>query len=211
MAQEFVNILHDPEAIMEQAQQATNPASFLPGKGSKHWPSMKKQKAKSPEIVIEEQEEIAHEEQEEIVHEEQEEIVNEPGTNEVNAETEIHPGNANGPAKRKRGRPAGGAKKKARTRKPKGAAPDIDDDAMVANIVLVAKVIEYCRVQCRANPDLGPVPPSLGNLSRYMVKNPPVLISATPAIRKCQGCKGPITTEDKKHPNNLLFQKKWYF
>ena len=42
MAQEFVNILHDPEAIMEQVQQATNPASFLPGKGLKHWPSTKK-------------------------------------------------------------------------------------------------------------------------------------------------------------------------
>ena len=38
MAEEFVNILDDEEAIRLEAEEATNPAAFIPGKKSRHKP-----------------------------------------------------------------------------------------------------------------------------------------------------------------------------
>ena len=38
MAEEFVNILDDEEAIRLEAEEATNPATFIPGKKSRHKP-----------------------------------------------------------------------------------------------------------------------------------------------------------------------------
>ena len=39
MAEQFVNILHDEEAIRLEAEEATNSGAFIPGKKSRHKPS----------------------------------------------------------------------------------------------------------------------------------------------------------------------------
>ena len=38
MAEKFVNILDDEVAIRLEAEEATNPAAFIPGKKSRHKP-----------------------------------------------------------------------------------------------------------------------------------------------------------------------------
>ena len=40
------------------------------------------------------------------------------------------------------------------------------------------------------------------------VDNPPQIIMATQMIRKCKGCKGNITQEDKEYPHNMVFRRR---
>ena len=77
----------------------------------------------------------------------------------------------------------------------------------VANIALVAEVIEDTRSMQLAHPELGPPSPSPGNLSRYFCKNAPVIVPSTVQIHRCQSCKQDISSEDKKHPNNMIFRR----
>ena len=124
MAEEFVNILHDEEAIRLEAEEATNPAAFIPGKKSRHKP---------PKRLKYEVEESKDKEVEE--DEDETELGNKK-------RKKVQPKKA--PAKKVPAEKSA-PKKRQKAISKKGAAPCIDDDAMVANIALVAEVIEDTR------------------------------------------------------------------
>ena len=40
-----------------------------------------------------------------------------------------------------------------------------------------------------------------------IIKNPPLIILASPFIHKCKGCRGAITPEDKEYPHDMVFHR----
>ena len=40
-----------------------------------------------------------------------------------------------------------------------------------------------------------------------IIKNPPLIILASPFIHKCKGCRGAITPEDKEYPHDMVFRR----
>ena len=86
--------------------------------------------------------------------------------------------------------------------------PNIDDNgAMVANIVLGAEVIEDAWRMHISNPELGPPPPSPGNLTRYSCRNAPVVVLSNCADTQMSGLQAKYYFTRKEAPKEHAIQK----
>ena len=81
---------------------------------------------------------------------------------------------------------------------------------MKANLILAKEVIQEVQNSSQSTPTSTPAQPCLssGTLNNYVPKNAPIVINPQGiGIRKCAGCKQPITEKEQQHPTNMLFKR----
>ena len=71
----------------------------------------------------------------------------------------------------------------------------VSEEALEAKVIMASEIL-----------DEEIVPDSQSNI---MANPPPLIVKATGLTKKCKGCGGPLSAEDKQYPHDMVFHSWW--